>query len=94
MPWRAPARDLALAGAGVAENICKRHPHRMPFAYSVPTIVVVVVVMVVVMVAVRARSNPDVNTGAMMVMMVMVMSDDNLGSADAAALCQPRIVGF
>ncbi|HET7492068.1 MAG TPA: hypothetical protein VFK01_09330 [Bradyrhizobium sp.] len=61
----------------------------MPFAYSVPTIVVVVMV---VMVAVRARSNPDVNTGAMMVM--MVMSDDNLGGADAAALCQPRIVGF
>jgi hypothetical protein len=91
MPWRAPARDLALAGAGVAENICKGHPHRMPFAYSVPTIVVVVMV-VMVMVAVRARSNPDVNTGAMMVM--MVMSDDNLGGADAAALCQPRIVGF
>jgi hypothetical protein len=56
---------------------------------------VMMVIMMVVMVMVTMCSGPDAdgNTGAMM-MVVMMVSNHDLGSPGAAALCQTLIVGF
>lgn len=53
-----------------------------------------VVVMMMVVMPVRSRADPDVDACTMVMMVMMVMSDHYLSSLNAAALCQPFIVGL